>query len=82
MYASVSCAILMPTVQAVSSGKNLRQNWSQLICTAGGTDTALSVGVYGAIHSFIMYEGEGDEPYRYIKVSNWIIILTKFVHSF
>ncbi|XP_075992163.1 sodium/hydrogen exchanger 9B2-like isoform X3 [Anticarsia gemmatalis] len=66
-YASVSCAILMPTIQRITGGKNLSQNWPQLICTAGGTDTALSVGIFGVVHSFMMHEG--DEPYRYLKAA-------------
>ncbi|KAH9643069.1 hypothetical protein HF086_018422 [Spodoptera exigua] len=67
IYASVSCPVLMPTVVKLTAGKNLGQNWPQLICTAGGTDTALSVGVSGVIHSFIMYEG--DDAYRYIRAA-------------
>lgn len=63
----MSCPVLMPTVVKLTAGKNLGQNWPQLICTAGGMDTALSVGVSGVIHSFIMYEG--DDAYRYIRVS-------------
>lgn len=57
----------MPEVQKASGGSgNLSQNWNQLILTAGGTDTALSVGVFGVIHSFMMHEG--DDTYRYVKV--------------
>ncbi|XP_026738097.1 sodium/hydrogen exchanger 9B1-like isoform X1 [Trichoplusia ni] len=67
IYASVSCPVLMPTVVKLTAGKNLARNWPQLICTAGGTDTALSVGVFGVLHSFIMYDG--DDAYRYIRAA-------------
>ncbi|KAJ8729511.1 hypothetical protein PYW08_001092 [Mythimna loreyi] len=72
IYASVSCPILMPTVVRLTAGKNLGQNWPQLICTAGGTDTALSVGVFGVIHSFIMYDG--DDAYRYIRAACALLV--------
>nr|XP_021189275.2 putative SLC9B1-like protein SLC9B1P1 isoform X2 [Helicoverpa armigera] len=68
IYASVSCPILMPTVVKLTAGKNLGQNWPQLICTSGGTDTALSVTAFGIIHSFIMYDGD-DTIYRYTRAA-------------
>ncbi|CAB3249884.1 unnamed protein product [Arctia plantaginis] len=72
-YASVSFAVVMPAVQNSSgSSGNLSQNWNQLILTAGGTDTALSVGVFGVIHSFIMHEG--DDTYRYIKAALALLV--------
>ncbi|VVC93611.1 unnamed protein product, partial [Leptidea sinapis] len=47
VYSSVSCPIIMPSV--VKHGKSYGgdRNWPQLVCTAGGVDTALSVGVFG-----------------------------------
>ncbi|CAH0749062.1 unnamed protein product [Diatraea saccharalis] len=65
VYASVSCAVVMPAVTRISAAAGCTRNWSQLVCTAGGTDTALSVGVYGLIYSFIFYDT--DDTYRYTK---------------
>ncbi|CAH2066541.1 unnamed protein product, partial [Iphiclides podalirius] len=65
IYASVSCAVIMPPVQRHTKDADRTQNWPQLICTAGGTDTALSVGVYGLIHSFMFTDA--IDLYRYIK---------------
>lgn len=67
LYASVSCAIVMPSVGRINASANGARNWVQLICTSGGTDTALSVGVYGLISSYIFVEV--DDIYKYIKVS-------------
>lgn len=67
VYASVSCAIIMPSVGRINANAGGTRNWAQLICTAGGTDTALSVGVYGLIYSYIFVEV--DDTYKYIKVS-------------
>lgn len=68
LYASVSCAIVMPSVCRISASTSGARNWPQLICTAGGTDTALSVGVYGLIYSYIFVDV--DDTYKYIKVSH------------
>lgn len=57
----------MPSVSRISASAGGARNWTQLICTAGGTDTALSVGVYGLIYSYIFVEV--DDTYKYIKVS-------------
>lgn len=67
IYASVSCPVVMPSV--IKHGKNAsgKVNWPQLICTAGGLDTALSVGTFGLIFSFMFYETH--DSYRYVKVS-------------
>lgn len=57
----------MPSVCRISASAGAARNWAQLICTAGGTDTALSVGVYGLIYSYMFVEVE--DTYKYIKVS-------------
>ncbi|XP_072936432.1 sodium/hydrogen exchanger 9B2-like [Epargyreus clarus] len=74
IYSSVSCPVIMPAVNKHGKNSNGKQNWPQLICTAGGLDTALSVGVYGIINSFMFYET--TDLYRYIKAA-----LTLFVGS-
>ncbi|XP_059048942.1 sodium/hydrogen exchanger 9B2-like isoform X2 [Achroia grisella] len=65
IYASVSCAVLMPSVINNNKLAGGKRNWTQLICTAGGIDTALSVGVYGLIYSFMVYDT--NDIYRYTK---------------
>ncbi|XP_026324141.1 sodium/hydrogen exchanger 9B1-like [Hyposmocoma kahamanoa] len=72
LYASVSCAIVMPSVCRISASKSGARNWAQLICTAGGTDTALSVGVYGLIYSYIFVEV--DDTYKYIKAGSTLLV--------
>ncbi|CAF4760022.1 unnamed protein product [Pieris macdunnoughi] len=73
VYASVSCPVTMPSV--IKHGKVAcgKVEWAQLICTAGGIDTALSVGVYGIVYSYIFVREDSD-IYRYVKVA-----LTLFV---
>nr|XP_026487747.1 sodium/hydrogen exchanger 9B1-like isoform X1 [Vanessa tameamea] len=65
IYASVSCPVVMPPV--LKHGKNAggKVNWPQFICTAGGIDTALSVGTFGLIFSYMFYETH--EGYRLVK---------------
>ncbi|KAJ0181767.1 hypothetical protein K1T71_002489 [Dendrolimus kikuchii] len=72
IYASVSCPVIMPSVLRIGSDSNRSYNWPQLVCTAGGTDTALSVGVYGIVYSFIF--SNVNDTYRFTKVA-----LTLFV---
>ncbi|CAH2211252.1 jg297, partial [Pararge aegeria aegeria] len=62
----------MPSV--VKHGKNAggEVNWPQLICTAGGIDTGLSVGVFGVIFTFMFYETH--DSYRYIKAALGLIV--------
>ncbi|XP_030021466.1 sodium/hydrogen exchanger 9B2 isoform X2 [Manduca sexta] len=72
IYASLSCAVVMPAVLRSGVSPDRTHNWPQLVCTAGGTDTALSVGVYGIVFSYIF--SDVDDTYRYIKVG-----LTLFV---
>lgn len=67
VYASVSCPVVMPSVAKHGKNASGSVNWPQLICTAGGIDTGLSVGVFGVIFTFMFYET--DDNYRYIKVS-------------
>ncbi|CAK1603268.1 unnamed protein product [Parnassius mnemosyne] len=71
IYASVSCAVVMPQVQQHGTKPDRTQNWPQLICTAGGTDTALSVGVYGLIFSFMF--SDASDLYRYLKAGLTLI---------
>lgn len=66
-YASVSCPVIMPSVIKHGKKANGKINWTQLVCTSGGLDTALSVGIFGVLFSFIFYEF--DDSYHYIKVS-------------
>ncbi|XP_052756856.1 sodium/hydrogen exchanger 9B1-like [Galleria mellonella] len=72
IYASVSCAVIMPSVIKHNKLAGGKRNWTQLICTAGGIDTALSVGVYGLIYSFIFYDT--NDIYRYTKASLTIFV--------
>ncbi|XP_068621560.1 sodium/hydrogen exchanger 9B2-like isoform X2 [Battus philenor] len=65
IYASVSIPVIMPLVQRHGTKPDRTQNWPQLICTAGGTDTALSVGVYGLIFTFMF--SNANDLYRYLK---------------
>lgn len=67
IHASVSCAVVMPSVIRLGASCGSGRNWAQLVCTAGGTDTALSVGVYGLFFSF-MFHAESD-VYKYVKVT-------------
>ncbi|XP_063839247.1 sodium/hydrogen exchanger 9B1-like isoform X1 [Ostrinia nubilalis] len=67
IYASVSCPVVMPPVLRVSASAGSPRNWPQLVCTAGGIDTALSVGVYGLIYSIIFYEA--SDGCRYTKAA-------------
>ncbi|XP_013200451.1 sodium/hydrogen exchanger 9B2 isoform X2 [Amyelois transitella] len=67
VYASVSCPVVMPLVIKHSKLAGGKRNWPQFVCTAGGIDTALSVGVFGMLYSFLFYET--DETYRYVKAS-------------
>ncbi|CAH0726633.1 unnamed protein product, partial [Brenthis ino] len=64
-YASVSCPVIMPSVIKHGKSASGKVNWSQLICTAGGLDTTLSVGTFGVLFSFIFYEF--DDSYHYVK---------------
>lgn len=66
MYASVSCAVVLPSVSQHASKGSYPRNWPQLVCTAGGLDTMLSVGVYGIIFSYIFHPASDD--YRIMKV--------------
>lgn len=68
IYASVSCPVVMPLVIKHGYNASGKVNWPQLICTAGGLDTALSVGTFGLIFSFMFYETH--DSYRYVKVSS------------
>ncbi|XP_041970146.1 sodium/hydrogen exchanger 9B1-like isoform X2 [Aricia agestis] len=65
VYASVSCPVIMPLVQKHGQRARNPVNWAQLVCTAGGLDTALSVGIYGVLFSFMFYETH--DTYRYAK---------------
>lgn len=65
VYASVSCAVVMPSVVRINKSASGGRNWAQLVCTAGGTDTALSVGGYGIVFSLMFYET--NDTYRYTK---------------
>lgn len=65
IYASVSCPVVMPLVIKHGYNASGKVNWPQLICTAGGLDTALSVGTFGLIFSFMFYETH--DSYRYVK---------------
>ncbi|XP_038210533.1 sodium/hydrogen exchanger 9B1-like isoform X1 [Zerene cesonia] len=73
IYASVSCPVTMPSV--IKHGKLTKGavEWPQLICTAGGLDTALSVGVYGITYTYI-FTNEDSDVYRLVKAG-----LTLFV---
>ncbi|XP_053605076.1 sodium/hydrogen exchanger 9B2-like isoform X2 [Plodia interpunctella] len=64
VYASVSCPVVMPLVVKHSS-LCIQRNWPQFVCTAGGVDTALSVGIFGVLYSFLFYDT--DDTYRYAK---------------
>ncbi|GBP62612.1 hypothetical protein EVAR_46451_1 [Eumeta japonica] len=66
IYASVSCAVLTPLMRRWKDGMS-KVNWTQLVCTAGGTDTALSVGVCGLLLSYEFHVAEN--VYRYVKAS-------------
>ncbi|KAM3959028.1 putative SLC9B1-like protein SLC9B1P1, partial [Aphomia sociella] len=72
IYAAVSCAVVMPSVIRDNKLAGGKHNWAQLICTAGGIDTALSVGVFGLIYSFIFYDT--NDVYRYTKASMAIFV--------
>lgn len=72
IYASVSCPVVMPAVLRIGSDPNRSHNWPQLVCTAGGTDTALSVGVYGIVYSFIF--SNVNETYRFTKVALTLLL--------
>lgn len=63
----------MPSVIKHGKKANGNINWTQLVCTSGGLETALCVGTFGALFSFMFYES-GDS-YRYIKVSLKKLIL-------
>ncbi|RVE42721.1 hypothetical protein evm_012633 [Chilo suppressalis] len=65
VYASMSGAVVLPSVARISADADCTRNWVQLIGTTSGTDTALSVGVYGILHSYIFYET--DVIYKYVK---------------
>ncbi|OWR52668.1 mitochondrial sodium/hydrogen exchanger NHA2 like protein [Danaus plexippus plexippus] len=67
VYASVSCPVVMPSVLKHAKNASGTVNWPQLICTAGGLDTALSVGIFGVIFSFMFYET--DYSYRILKAA-------------
>ncbi|KAL4704069.1 hypothetical protein ACJJTC_001991 [Scirpophaga incertulas] len=73
VYASLSCIVVMPTMVRITNSAGCQRNWTQLVCTAGGVDTALSVGVYGIISTFMFYDTT-NESYRYSKA-----VLTLFV---
>ncbi|KAI8427736.1 hypothetical protein MSG28_002165 [Choristoneura fumiferana] len=75
IHASVSCAVVMPGVIRLGASCGSGRNWVQLVCTAGGTDTALSVGVYGLFFSF-MFHAETD-VYKYVKIDHdlWNVML-------
>ncbi|KAL4704045.1 hypothetical protein ACJJTC_001967 [Scirpophaga incertulas] len=73
IYASVSCIVVMPTVLRITKSTGSRRNWTQLVCTAGGVDTALSLGVYCLLSTFMFYDTT-NEIYRYSKAG-----LTLFV---
>ncbi|XP_004929389.1 sodium/hydrogen exchanger 9B2 isoform X1 [Bombyx mori] len=72
IYASLSCAVVMPSVLKVGTSPDRTHNWPQLCSTAGGIDTALSVGIYGIVYSYIF--SDVHDAYRYTKVA-----LTLFV---
>ncbi|KAJ2953555.1 hypothetical protein O0L34_g1157 [Tuta absoluta] len=69
IFASVSCPVIMPSVARI--GMKGGRNWPQIVCTAGGTETALSVGVYGCVLSYI-FSDSGD-TYRYTKLALAIV---------
>lgn len=72
IYASLSCAVLMPSITQQAKNEVSKRNWPQLVCTAGGIDTALSVGVYGLIFSYIFIPT--NEPYRITKAALTVFI--------
>ncbi|XP_073941634.1 sodium/hydrogen exchanger 9B1-like isoform X2 [Choristoneura fumiferana] len=72
IHASVSCAVVMPGVIRLGASCGSGRNWVQLVCTAGGTDTALSVGVYGLFFSF-MFHAETD-VYKYVKAGSTLFV--------
>ncbi|XP_045765238.1 uncharacterized protein LOC123867292 [Maniola jurtina] len=72
VYASVSCPVVMPSVVKHGKKASGTVNWTQLICTAGGIDTGLSVGVFGVIFTFMFYETH--HSYRYIKAALGIFV--------
>ncbi|CAK1549820.1 unnamed protein product [Leptosia nina] len=73
VYASVSCPVTMPSVIKHGKLSTGTVEWAQLICTSGGLDTALSVGVYGITYTYIFVQEDSD-VYRYVKAG-----LTMFV---
>ncbi|CAG9099624.1 unnamed protein product [Plutella xylostella] len=77
IYASVSCAVVMPSV-ARQQRPGCSRNWPQLVCTAGGVDTALSVGVYGLVYSYMFVNA--SDVYKYVKVtaSSWGLLYCAF----
>ncbi|XP_063376142.1 sodium/hydrogen exchanger 9B2-like isoform X2 [Cydia fagiglandana] len=72
VYCSLSWAVVMPGVARLSAASGSARNWAQLVSTAGGTDTALSVGVYGLIFSFIFTEE--NQLYKYIKAGSTLFV--------
>ncbi|XP_049888085.1 sodium/hydrogen exchanger 9B2-like isoform X2 [Pectinophora gossypiella] len=67
IYASASCPVIMPSVVRASAGASAHRNWPQLVCTAGGADTALSVGVFGLVSSFMF--SDTDDDMRYVRAA-------------
>ncbi|XP_050675581.1 sodium/hydrogen exchanger 9B1-like isoform X2 [Leptidea sinapis] len=73
VYSSVSCPIIMPSVVKHGQSYGGDRNWPQLVCTAGGVDTALSVGVFGVVFTYILGE-ETDTTYRYVKACSALFV--------
>lgn len=67
ILASVSPAVVVPTVNALSArGLGLERQIALLVANAGGLDTAFTEGMFGVINSAIFYQSA--PVYRIVKV--------------